>query len=66
MVYAVRHEAETGLRVRDLATGDDRWLLWPVQRDEVETGQALGQRAFMTGPGILSSTDFQSYEQALD
>ena len=31
----------------------------------METGQSLGQRAFMTGPGVFSSNDFQSYEATL-
>jgi hypothetical protein len=34
-------------------------------QDLVETGQSLGQRAFMTGPGVFSSNDFQSYEATL-
>lgn len=34
-------------------------------RDMVETGQSLGQRAFMTGPGVFGNNDFQSYEQVL-
>jgi hypothetical protein len=33
--------------------------------DLVETGQSIGQRAFMTGVGIFSNTDFQSYEETL-
>lgn len=33
-------------------------------RDMVETGQSVGQRAFMTGPGIFGNTDFQSYDAA--
>ncbi len=37
LVYATRHETQTGLRVRDLGTGADRWLAWPVQRDEQES-----------------------------
>ena len=37
LVYATRHETQTGLRVRDLNTGRDRWLAWPVQRDEQES-----------------------------
>ncbi len=37
LVYAVRHDAETGLRLRELATGDERWLRWPVQRDDQES-----------------------------
>jgi len=40
LVYGTRHEAQTGLRVRDLVTGADRWLIWPIQRDEVEGSAA--------------------------
>jgi Tol biopolymer transport system component len=36
LVYGSRHDTITGLRVRDLETGDDRWLAWPVQRDAQE------------------------------
>ncbi len=36
LVYGTRHETETGLRVRDLRTGEDRWLRYPVQRDDQE------------------------------
>lgn len=38
LVYGSRHIADTGLRIRDLATGDERWLAWPVQRDDQESG----------------------------
>jgi hypothetical protein len=34
-------------------------------QDLVETGQSVGQRAFMTGPGVFSSNDFQSYDAVL-
>jgi hypothetical protein len=34
-------------------------------QDLVETGQSIGQRAFMTGPGVFSNNDFQSYEATL-
>ena len=37
LVYGTRYEQQTGLRVRDLATGRDRWLVYPVQRDEQES-----------------------------
>ena len=37
LVYGSRHIAETGLRIRDLETGDERWLVFPVQRDEQES-----------------------------
>jgi imidazolonepropionase-like amidohydrolase/Tol biopolymer transport system component len=37
LVYGTRHDGETGLRIRDLATGDERWLAYPVQRDDMES-----------------------------
>jgi Tol biopolymer transport system component len=37
LVYGTRHEHATGLRVRDLASGEDRWLVRPVQYDEQES-----------------------------
>ena len=37
LVYATRHDGETGLRLRQLATGKERWLRWPVQRDDQES-----------------------------
>ncbi len=41
MVYASRFEANTGLVLREMATGDERWLAYPVQRDDQE---AIGSR----------------------
>jgi len=37
LVYATRHDAETGLRLRNLASGDERWLVYPVTRDDQES-----------------------------
>jgi Tol biopolymer transport system component/imidazolonepropionase-like amidohydrolase len=37
LVYGTRHEQQTGLRVRNLDTGEDRWLVYPVTRDEQES-----------------------------
>ena len=37
MAYGSRYEAQTGLRLRDLATGVERWLAYPTQRDEMES-----------------------------
>jgi Tol biopolymer transport system component len=37
LVYGTRQDNETGLRIRDLATGEERWLKLPVQRDEQES-----------------------------
>jgi imidazolonepropionase-like amidohydrolase len=37
MVYGTRHKAQTGLRVRNLETGAERWLAYPVTRDDQES-----------------------------
>ena len=54
LVYATRHEAQTGLRIRDLQTGADRSLAWPVQRDEVESGGSPTRDLF---PGYAFTPD---------
>ena len=41
LVYGTRHDTDTGLRIRDLATGDERWLAWPVQHDDQESRATL-------------------------
>ena len=41
LVYGTREAAQTGLRIRDLTTGDERWLAYPVQRDELESRAPL-------------------------
>ena len=37
LVYATRFETKTGLRLRNLATQEEEWLAFPVQRDETES-----------------------------
>lgn len=37
LAYAVRQEGQTGLRLRDLATGADRMLAFPIQHDAQES-----------------------------
>ena len=37
LVYGTRHEDRTGLRLRELSNGDERWLAYPVQRDDQES-----------------------------
>ncbi len=37
LVYGTRHEDATGLRLRNLETGDERWLAYPVTRDDQES-----------------------------
>lgn len=41
LVYATREGTETGLRKRDLATGEESWLAYPIQRDELESRAPL-------------------------
>jgi Tol biopolymer transport system component len=41
LVYGTREGTDTGLRVRDLTTGDERWLAYPVQRDDQEARATL-------------------------
>lgn len=41
LAYGSRHNAETGLRLRDLATGEERWLAYPIQRDDMESRATL-------------------------
>jgi Tol biopolymer transport system component len=37
LVFGTRYKAETGLRIRDLETGEERWLKYPVTRDDQES-----------------------------
>jgi Tol biopolymer transport system component len=37
LTYGSRHDAETGLVLRELATGEERWLAYPIQRDDQES-----------------------------
>jgi Tol biopolymer transport system component len=37
LVYGTRYETETGLRIRDLKTGEEHWLKYPIQRDDQES-----------------------------
>ena len=73
LVYGTRYEQKTGLRVRDLATGRDRWLVYPVQRDEQESrftrdllpGYAFtpdGESVIFTAEGGIRRVDLASRE----
>ena len=37
LVFGTRYKTETGLRIRNLKTGDERWLKYPVTRDDQES-----------------------------
>ncbi len=41
LVYGTRHEDYTGLLIRDLNTSEERWLAYPVQRDDQESRATL-------------------------
>ncbi len=36
LTYGTRFDHQTGLRIRELATGKERWLAYPIQRDDQE------------------------------
>ncbi len=61
LVYGTRYDTKTGLRIRDLETGDDRWLVYPVTRDDQEsrfTRDLLPGYAFTPdGSSIILSID---------
>ncbi|MCB0487687.1 MAG: PD40 domain-containing protein [Cyclobacteriaceae bacterium] len=42
LVYGSRHNDATGLLLRDLKSGDEKWLAYPVQRDEQESMATMG------------------------
>ena len=42
LVYGSRYNDQTGLVLRNLKTGDEKWLAYPVQRDEQESIAPLG------------------------
>jgi Tol biopolymer transport system component len=41
LVFGTRYEDQTGLRIRDLESGEERWLAYPVQRDDQESRATL-------------------------
>lgn len=56
LVYGTRFETETGLILRNLQTGDEKWLAYPVQRDEQESIAPLGVL-----PGMSFTPDSRSF-----
>lgn len=61
IVYASRSGAQTGLRIRDLATGADRWLSFPVDPDSQMGGyynDLVPRVAFLPGDKeVLTAID---------
>jgi Tol biopolymer transport system component len=48
LVYGTRYNTETGLVKRNLITGDEDWLAFPVRRDDQESRARLGVYPAMT------------------
>lgn len=42
LVYGSRYEDKTGLVIRNLSSAEERWLAWPVQRDDQESMAVMG------------------------
>lgn len=55
MVYGSRYEDKTGLILRDMESGDESWLAYPVQRDDMESQATLG-----VIPGMSFTPDNQN------
>ena len=41
LVFGSRDKAQTGLRIRNIKSGEEDWLAYPVQRDEMESRAPL-------------------------
>jgi Tol biopolymer transport system component len=74
LIYATRYETETGLRIRDLHSGQDRWLRYPVTRDDQESrwtrdllpGYAFlpdGKEIVFTNRGKLARLNIESGQE---
>jgi Tol biopolymer transport system component len=53
MAYATRFEGQTGLRLRNLETNEDRWLAFPIEHDQIhaQSWQDLVPRYAFTRDG---------------
>jgi hypothetical protein len=61
LVYGSRHDTETGLRARDLETGEEHWVVYPIQRDDQESRATLDIL-----PGYSFTPDSRSVVLAYD
>ncbi len=48
VVFGNRHDEHTGLRLRNLQTNEERWLAYPVQRDDQESRATMDVLPGMT------------------
>lgn len=54
LVYATRHDAREALKLLDLSTGEERWLVMDVQRDDHQGGGARDRDVY---PGSAFTPD---------
>ena len=55
LVFGSRYEDKTGLLIRNLESGDEKWLAYPIQRDDQESRATLGVL-----PGMSFTPDSKS------
>ena len=48
LVYGTRYEDKTALRIRNLETGYEKWLAFPIQKDDQESQATMGVLPNMT------------------
>src|SRR5690606_40040289 len=36
LAYATRYKGQTGLRLRNLESGEDRWVAFPIEHDQID------------------------------
>jgi Tol biopolymer transport system component len=60
LLYVTRHETESGLRLRNLETGEDHWVRYPVTRDDQE---AIFSRDLFPGYAFLPGSKEIVYNQ---
>ena len=70
LVYGTRYNTDTGLRKRNLATGAEEWLAYPVQRDEQESRAPLdvlpGYAFLPDGSAIVTSYGGKIWQVPMD
>lgn len=70
LVYGTRYEDKTGLVLRNLQTSEEKWIAYPVQRDEQESIAPLGVLPAMAftpdSKYVLASYGGQIHKIAID
>jgi Tol biopolymer transport system component len=70
LVYGSRYEDKTGIVLRNLESGDEKWLAYPVQRDEQESIATMGVLPGMAftpdSKAIIASYGGKMYRIAID